>query len=133
MTQNTGITPRGLLESYRWLQDKASHLARETALCRKQARGSTVNAVFWQRREARLAVESGHLSRLINLRRQQLNDLLFLLPNEEQRQVLALRYISLMSYPDISKAIQFSLRHVYRLHNQGIEQLDALANTDSIL
>ena len=133
MTQNADMTPRELLESYGKLLDKLFGLAQETAICRKRARNGEDNFAYWRRKAELLELEARRLNRLINLRRQQLNQMLQKLPNENHRQVLELRYISLMGYRDISKAMYTSLRQLYRYHTRGIQCLDSLINTDSIL
>ena len=133
MTQNADMTPRELLESYGMLLDKSFCLARETAICLKRAQENKVNASYWRSKEALLVAEASRLNRLINQRRQQLNRLIQKLPNERERQVLVLRYISLMGYRDISKAMRFSLRQLYRYHTCAIQKLESLINTDSIL
>ena len=130
MTQNVDMTPRELLENYGTLLDKSFCLARETTICLRRAQENKANAAYWRDKAALLSVESGRLNSLIEQRRQQLNQMILSLPNDRESVVLELRYISLMGYRDISKAMRFSLRHVYRLHNRGIEVLDALAEKD---
>ena len=123
MTQNADMTPRELLESYGMLLDKSFCLARDTVICLKRAQETRVNESYWRNKAALLSVESVNLNSLIDLRQQQIDQMILNLSNKNERQVLELRYISLMGYRDISKAMRFSLRQIYRLHRRGIERL----------
>ena len=121
------MTLRELLESYGMLLDKSHCLARETAVCLRRAQENKANASHWRGKAELLVSESGRLNSLIEQRREQLIQMILSLPDDRESIVLELRYISLMGYRDISKAMRFSLRHVYRLHKRGVERLDALA------
>jgi DNA-directed RNA polymerase specialized sigma24 family protein len=120
------LNARDLLESYGDLLDKSALLARETAMCKRHMQQDAANAAHWQRKATRNLAERKRLQTQIGRRQKQLNYLLAHLPDEAQRQVLTLRYISLMSYAQISDALHFSERHIYRLHLRGVRALDAL-------
>ena len=125
--QNDGMTLRELLESYGMMLDKTFCLARETAIYLRRAQENKANASYWRDKAALLSAESWRLNSLIDQRRQQLDQMIQTLGNERERQVLELRYFSLMGYRDISKTMRFSIRQIYRLRRRGIERLDALA------
>ena len=127
MTQHAEMSPRELLESYGMMLDKSFCLARETDIYLRRAQENKANASYWRDKAALLSAESGRLNSLIDQRRQQLDQMIQTLGNERERQVLEMRYFSLMDYRDISKTMRFSIRQIYRLRRRGIERLDALA------
>ena len=120
------MTAREILESYGEMLQKSALMARETAACRRHAVRDKANAAHWEGKTTRLIKERRSLDTRINRRLKQLDALLARLPDQAAAQVLALRYISLMSYAQISEALHFSERHIYRLHLKGVHALDTL-------
>ncbi len=49
------------------------------------------------------------------------------LPREEERELLSLRYLSSMSWPDIAEVLGYSQRQVYRIHHRALMHMEALA------
>ncbi|NLX83227.1 MAG: sigma-70 family RNA polymerase sigma factor [Clostridiales bacterium] len=120
------MNARDLLESFGDMLDRSALLARETAMCKRHIQKDAFNADYWHNKAKRNLAERKRLQTQLERRQKQLNYLLSSLPDEAQRQVLALRYISLMSYAQISETLHFSVRHIYRLHLKGVKALDAL-------
>lgn len=48
------------------------------------------------------------------------------LDDETLARVLTLRYLGLLSYEQIGRALGFSPRHIYRLHVKGVEAMQTL-------
>lgn len=117
---------RNLLESYGDMLQKSAILARQAAALRRHAAKDPANAPHYEQKTRRLLEERRSLDACIERRLQQLGGLLAGLPDQTAAQVLSLRYISLMSYAQISEALYFSERHIYRLHTRGVGALEAL-------
>ena len=77
----------------------------------KEALGSAIQAA-WQKlhRQRRLVAHS--IGRL---------------PREEERDLLSLRYLSRMSWPDIAEVLGYSQRQAYRIHHRALMHMEALA------
>lgn len=119
------LTARERLESYTSLQYRMDRLTRELSQARRYIK-ETQQPVRWQIRARHLQDDIRQTNTLLFRRKKELEALLSRLPREEERQVLALRYLGLYSYDDISQTMAYSERHIYRLHLQGIQQLDSI-------
>ncbi|MDD4080057.1 MAG: sigma factor-like helix-turn-helix DNA-binding protein [Eubacteriales bacterium] len=49
------------------------------------------------------------------------------LPREEERDLLSLRYLSRLSWPDIAEVLGYSQRQVFRIHQRALMHMEALA------
>lgn len=113
-------TARELLESLEDLRRKAAALQVEL---RAYKGALPAQPLPHQARRLRLLqCEARRGQRQLKARVRLLQNLLPALPRDS-RQVLVLRYLSGLSYLEISEALGFSQRHVYRLHLQGVRQL----------
>lgn len=48
------------------------------------------------------------------------------LPREEERDLLSLRYLDGLSYPDIAEVLGYSQRQVFRIHQRALLHMEAL-------
>ncbi len=48
------------------------------------------------------------------------------LPCQEERELLSLRYLSGLSYPDIAEILGYSQRQIYRIHRRAMLHMEAL-------
>ncbi len=124
------MNARELLEDYGELREKAGARGREATACKKQlARAiaqESANEAHLKKRLHRLSAEQKSLQRRMTQRQKQIEHLLSSLKMETLGQVLALRYLSLLSYEQIGQSLHFSSRHVQRLHVLGVAELQKL-------
>lgn len=120
------MNAREMLENYGELVEKSRVKAREVAICRRQAGRDAENEERLQKRLARLLSEQKSLNRRMLSRQKQLEHLLSKMEEEQQSQVLALRYLGLLSYEQIGRALHFSPRHIFRLHLTGVKALEKI-------
>lgn len=120
------MNARETLENYGELREKAELKAREAALCKKQLARDTANESHLKIRLSRLTREQKSLQRRLLSRQKQIEYLLSLLEEEQLSRVLALRYLSLLSYEQIALSLHFSPRHIYRLHVKGVMALQKI-------
>lgn len=119
------FSARERLESFGNITQRLHRLTRELAKARANAQEDPA-AAHWQRRVQLLQKDIRTNRLLLSRRQQELEGLLARLPNEAERQVLALRYLGLYSYQHISETLAYSDRHIFRLHTKGIKRLDAI-------
>ena len=122
------MNARETLESYGELANKLDSFQHELALCLCHAAKGTQGVERWQRRVKALQSDIRKHRRLCQRRSGEIEQLLMTLPDETMRKVLALRYLSLLPYGEISEILHFSLRHVYRIHHQAAARLQAMMN-----
>ncbi len=115
-----------MLESYGGLVDQLDSFQHELALCHIHAQEGARSPERWQRRIRALQADIRRHRRLCQSRQGEIERLLSMLPDENMRRVLALRYLNLFSYGEISEVLHFSLRHIYRIHHQAAARLQAL-------
>ncbi len=120
------MTARETLESFGGLVDQLDRFQSELALCRIHAQEDTRSPERWQRRIRALQADIRRHRRLCRSRQGEIERLLSTLPDETMRTVLALRYLNLFSYAEISEVLHFSLRHIYRIHQQAAARLQAM-------
>jgi DNA-directed RNA polymerase specialized sigma24 family protein len=114
-----------MLESYGSLLARADARAREMALCLRHAAEGEENE-RWQAKARLLKAEIKKIRRQATGRRQEIEQALCRLNSPREAQVLSLRYLSLLSYDEISEVIHFSTRHIYRVHREAAARLDEL-------
>ena len=115
------MTAREMLEGITRLRAQVAALETECAALQERAlrRGGAAPG-------GRLTLAQEELKRAYKLLKRRLKDLSRYaadLPRLAERQVLALRYIEGMRYEEISEALYFSPRHVYRLHGSAVVHL----------
>ena len=120
------MNARETLESYGELVHKLDSFQHELALCLCHAAKEPQALERWQRRMKALKADIRKHRRLCQRRSVEIEQLLMKMPDETMRKVLALRYLSLLSHAEISEVLHFSLRHVYRIHRQAAERLQAI-------
>lgn len=118
------MTAREMLESYGALLSRDAALIRERKACLSHARNGPENAEHWIRRAKSLQAERNRVQRQLSRRLKELRLMLATLEDPALGELLALRYLSLMSYEDISEEMGFSLRHIYRLHLRAVALLE---------
>ncbi|MEG1559380.1 MAG: hypothetical protein RRY79_04975 [Clostridia bacterium] len=67
------------------------------------------------------------IDRLVDLKRE-IADVLENVANAEQRQLLELRYLAGMSWPDIALHMGYTERHIYRLHGIALLAVNMSVN-----
>ncbi len=116
------MSARELLESYGALREEAGlRLYELRALRARRNSGQAPSS-----RERDLLARCRTLQRKMKSRQKQLTCLLAQLDSQSERLVLESRYLQGMSYEDISLALNFSPRHIYRLHLRGVTALNAI-------
>ena len=119
------MNAREMLESYGGLLARAEARAREMALCLRHAKEGK-EAERWQAKARLLKAEIRKIRRQAAARRHEIEQALCRLDSPREAQVLSLRYLSLLSYDDISEVIHFTTRHIYRVHKESVAKLDRL-------
>lgn len=120
------MNARETLENYGELREKAETKAREIMLCKRQLARDAASESHLKTRLSRLTREQKSLQRQLLRRQKQIEHLLSLLQEEQLSRILALRYLSLLSYEQIGQALHFSSRHIYRLHVRGVMALQKI-------
>lgn len=113
------MNARAMLEHHSALIARYEGLQAQATACKRKA-GSGPLA----ERVQRLQQQAQEAARKLRANEARLSRLLAKLPDGAQRQVLSLRYLGGHSYAEISLALDFSTRHIYRLHLAGVAALD---------
>ncbi|NLW19940.1 MAG: sigma-70 family RNA polymerase sigma factor [Clostridiales bacterium] len=121
------MNARELLEGYGQLQQQARAQAVTLATLRKRPPFCPPPG----QREEELRRAGRALQRKISARHRQLVGMLDRLGSLPERQVLELRYLHLLTYEDISLALNYSPRHIYRLHLKGMARLNHLLEDEN--
>ena len=120
-----------MLESYGEGLRALDTLERELAVCRRRAKEDGDGKERNVARAETLSREAATLRRRLYRRRREAEAWLERLPDGSERRVLALRYLNLLSYDEISEICYFSQRHVFRLHRRAVLRLQSLMEEEA--
>lgn len=119
---------RGYLESVGEMEARLNMLLRQQRILSHMAQAEGQDQA---RREAQARAVADAIQatwRSLHRQRRLVGHSISRLPREEERNLLALRYLSCLSYPDIAEILGYSQRQVYRIHHQAIMHMEALAD-----
>jgi DNA-directed RNA polymerase specialized sigma24 family protein len=126
------VNARELLESYGEQLRALDALERELAVCRRRAKEDGPGRERNASRAQSLSREAAALRRRLIAKRRETEAWLCRLPGDTERKVLALRYLELLSYDEISEICCFSPRHVFRIHRRAVLRLQSAMEGESL-
>ena len=118
---------RRYLESVGLMEDRLNILLRQQSVLAALAQAEGEDRKLRQAQSQALGEGIQSAWQKLHRQRRLVNHSIERLPREEERQLLFLRYLSRLSYPDIAEVLGYSQRQVFRIHHRALMHMEALA------
>jgi len=118
---------RQYLESVGLMEDRLNILLRQQSVLAALAQAEGEDRKLRQAQSQALGEGIQSAWQKLHRQRRLVNHSIERLPREEERQLLFLRYLSRLSYPDIAEVLGYSQRQVFRIHHRALMHMEALA------